>query len=313
MTLSKIPKGRVTTYGYLAEALGDVRASRWLGHLLLHHPHSQSCPCHRVVRSDGRLGTYVPGDQAKADRLRREGVEILEGRVDLARFGVRPTVGSMPLKDLREWQEVLKKERIEAPLAPLPRRIGGVDLSYGPGDLQVAAYAEIDSATGERTFDCLQLGKTTFPYIPTYLAYRELPLLVSLMGAVRAEGRAPGVVLVDGSGSLHPRGLGIACHLGVACDLPTIGVSKSMLCGRLSGPDVSDPEVHIIEINGRQAGAALPVRPGSKKQVFVSSGHRTDLGSSIAVVRKVLLGRPLPEPLYWADRISRQAVKRECA
>ena len=91
--------------------------------------------------------------------------------------------------------------------------------------------------------------------------------------------------------------------------LPTIGVTKTLLCGRVEiegmRPGESRPVVH----EDRPIGVALRPTAGSRRPIFVSPGHRVDLAFAQQVVRAVLLGRRLPEPLYWADRLSRQAGK----
>ena len=78
--LEQVPAGRVTTYGDLAEALGDVAAARWVGSYLLDHPHDGDCPCHRVVRRTGELGLFITGDEAdKQRRLTADGVPVSDG------------------------------------------------------------------------------------------------------------------------------------------------------------------------------------------------------------------------------------------
>ena len=82
--LALVPAGQVATYGLLADALGDRKAARWIGHVLLHHDHQPGCRCHRVVRSDGQPGVFITGEPTqKADLLTAEGVEIANGRVCL--------------------------------------------------------------------------------------------------------------------------------------------------------------------------------------------------------------------------------------
>ena len=113
------------------------------------------------------------------------------------------------------------------------------------------------------------------------------------------------IVLVDGSGILHHRHAGIASHLGVVASLPTIGVTKKLLCGRVDlsamGPGESRPVVHEDQL----IGAALRPTAGSLRPIFLSPGHRVDLAFCERLWRQLLTGRRLPEPIYWADRLSR--------
>jgi len=81
--VSKVPRGRVTTYKELARALGNPRACRAVGNALAKNPRPLKIPCHRVVRSDGKIGGYKLGSQRKTELLRREGVKVENGRVDL--------------------------------------------------------------------------------------------------------------------------------------------------------------------------------------------------------------------------------------
>ena len=87
--LRQVPKGKVTTYQMLAKATGNTRAARAIGNALNKNPDAPRTPCHRVIRSDGSLGGYALGQKNKIKILKKEGVEIKRGRVDLKRFGYR--------------------------------------------------------------------------------------------------------------------------------------------------------------------------------------------------------------------------------
>jgi len=115
------------------------------------------------------------------------------------------------------------------------------------------------------------------------------------------------VVIVDGSGILHPRGVGIACHLGVLADVPTIGVSKKLLSGQVNLKDMAPQEARPVLLGGKRRGTALRATDGSQRPIFISPGHRIGVEMAQRIVRRQLLGRRLPEAQYWADRLSRAA------
>jgi deoxyribonuclease V len=137
------------------------------------------------------------------------------------------------------------------------------------------------------------------------LSFRELPLLLEMLDGVRTAGRLTEVVLVDGSGILHHRHAGIASYLGVAAGLPTIGVTKKLLCGQVDWEDLQAGEARGVVYQGQRIGVALRPTAGSRRPIFVSPGHRVDLDFAEGLVRRLLRGRRLPEPLYWADRLGR--------
>ncbi len=307
--IAQVPSGKVATCGALAQALGDAIAARWVGHFLLHHPHDAACNCHRVVRAGGMLGGYVQGEAAKRRRLVAEAIEVRDQAVDLARYGCDHFQSDRPLERLRRLQEAMAAKVSLRPPRAAPRTIGGVDVSYPRPDEGVAAYALVELDSGQLLWSMTIRRAVRFPYLTSYLTFRELPILLDLLGEVRVAGQLAPVLLVDGSGILHHRHAGIASHLGVVASLPTIGVTKKLLCGRVDldalEPGQSRPVVH----EDRLIGVALRPTAGSRRQIFVSPGHRVDLAFAEQTVRRSLLGRRLPEPLYWADRLSRRAAR----
>jgi deoxyribonuclease V len=303
--LAQIPAGKVTTCGDLAVALGNKVAAAWIGHFTLHHDHNADCPCHRVVRAGGLVGPFVTTVDDKLRRLTREGVQIHDGLIDLDRFAFRDFVSDRPLEQLRQVQETIQRQIVISPRQRIPKLIGGVDVAYPNADEGVAAYALIETATGQLVWSTTVRRRVVFPYITTYLSFREIPILLGLLDEVRAAGRMSEVLLVDGSGILHHRHAGIASHLGVVASIPTIGVTKKLLCGDVDiegmAPSESRPVIH----EGRPIGIALRPTAGSRRPIFISPGHRVDLPYCEQLVRRLLIGRRLPEPLYWADRLSK--------
>ena len=314
--LAQVPAGRVTTCGDLAEALGNKVAATWVGHFSLHHEHDVDCPCHRIIRAGGIVGPYITTTEAKQQRLADEGVAIRDGVVDLDAFGFSDFTSDRPLERLRHIQEEIQA-RIVVPsddvagqdgIAPqaIPEFVGGVDVAYPNADEGVAAYALVETATGRLVWSTTVRRRVVFPYISTYLSFREIPILLDLLDEVRAAERLAEVVLVDGSGILHHRHAGIASHLGVVASIPTIGVTKKLLCGSVNIEGMAAGESRPVVHEGKPIGIALRTTSGSRRPIFISPGHRVGLAYSERVVRQFLAGRRLPEPLYWADRLSRQ-------
>jgi len=305
---AQVPRGRVTTYGELADALGNRIAARWVGRFAMHHDHRQDCPCHRVVRADGQLGRYIDGgERRKAARLKNEGIKLRQGSVDLDRYAWNRFVTQRPLDRLTREQELLLRKVSLRPRRRIPKLVGGVDVSYPREDEGVAAYALIETSSGRLVWSTTVRRRVVFPYITTYLAFRELPILMDLIDEVRSHGRLSQVLLVDGTGVLHQRGAGIATHLGVVASLPTIGVTKKLLCGQVDIEGLRPEESRPVVYDDRLTGVALRPTAGSRRPIFVSPGHRVDVEFSERLVRLHLRGRRLPEPIYWADRLSRAA------
>ena len=189
--IAQVPRGRVTTPGQLAAALGNPVAARWIGHFLLHHEHDAACTCHRVVRAGGVLGAFPCGGEAKAHLLEADGVSVFEGRVNCDRYGFDDFACDRPLEKLARYQNRIAKKVSLRGRRGTPKFVGGVDVSYISGNEGVAAYALIEVATGELVWSTTIRRLVRFPYITSYLTFRELPLLVELIEEVRARSDWP--------------------------------------------------------------------------------------------------------------------------
>ncbi|GIW29264.1 MAG: endonuclease V [Meiothermus sp.] len=136
-----------------------------------------------------------------------------------------------------------------------------------------------------------------FPYIPGYLSFREAPLYLAALARLS---RLPEVLLVDGQGIAHPRRLGIAAHLGVHLNLPTIGVAKTLLFGRPESPLPLEAGSAVRLLDGEtQIGWLFRSRSGVRPLV-VSPGHRVGMEESLAFMRSLMGKTRLPEPLRQA-------------
>jgi deoxyribonuclease V len=313
--LDQIPAGRVTTYGQLADALGIRAAARWVGEYLRDHDHTSECPCHRVVRKEGALGLYLRGrdPEEKAQALRREGIGVREGLVE--RF---PEVvfsdfkTERPLARLIELQHAIAEHFHQQPYDAVPSLTAGLDVSYRRDGVAVGACAVVETASGRLVWSSTRHRPPDLPYIPSLLTFRELPLLLTLSQEARREFSDLNLFLVDGNGILHPRRAGIATCFGVVADVPTIGVAKSLLCGKLESQDPSIEGSCPVTVEGVLAGAVLKRSPRAHP-LYVSPGQSIDVPSALRIARRLDFGHRLPEPLFWADRLSRAEARRTSA
>lgn len=288
----QIPLGMVSTYGDIARALGDIRASRVVGMILAANERPIVVPCHRVVYSDGRVGWYGGmgrGTERKVEILASEGVETTQGRIKdfnslrFDDFQIEPVLSEMMEEQRRLRDMVVYNDDI----SPI-ERVVGLDVSY-EGESGFAAAACFDYESGELVDERVARSEITFPYIPGYLSYRELPALRDLVDW--GEGA---IYMVDGQGSLHPRRFGIACHLGVFFNVPTIGVAKSLLCGSVGE---LEGDLYPVQMDGELTGFFLKGDGGNG--IYVSVGHRTSLGRCRSICRRFMRHR-IPEPLRRA-------------
>lgn len=174
--------------------------------------------------------------------------------------------------------------------------VGGVDASFSKNRVYGAAVI-IDYHTGELVERATAELPLTYPYVPGLLSFREAPVLLAALGKLS---RLPDLIMVDGHGLAHPRGFGLACHLGVLLDLPAIGCAKSSLVGEYTSlPEPVGSTADLVE-QGRVLGMAVRTRVGVKP-VFVSVGHRVDLPSAVRHVLACTRGYKLPEPTRQAD------------
>ncbi len=300
--VAQVPDGKVTTYGDVARALGDVVASRFVGLAMSQNEDIVRIPCRRVVQSDGFVGGYTPGGPAKKSRLlRAEGVDIRNEHVaDLQRVLFKDFETTYPLRRVRAIQNRLKKHLLVRSLEEKIVSVAGIDVAY-EGEHGFAAMVSLDPVSHEVTSTRIVEGQAKFPYVPTYLSFREIPIIKPLLENV-PDGT---VVMYDGNGILHPLGFGIASQLGVAFDIPTIGVAKKLLCGRIVDEDVQGG--HPVICDGKIAGHALAKTPDSKP-IFASVGHRVSKRQALEIAISFLKYR-IPEPIRLAH-IEAESARR---
>jgi len=181
------------------------------------------------------------------------------------------------------------------------KRVAGVDVSYRRRAEQFHAAVVILDYSSMAILEAVSAsGHVAFPYVPGLLSFRELPILLQ---AFRKITMTPDVILADAQGIAHPRRLGLASHLGLWLDLPTIGCAKSRLCGEGSEPALErgswSPLLDAGDIVGRMVRTKDRVRP-----LFISPGHKTDFREASAVVLNCCRGYRLPEPTRQAHLLS---------
>lgn len=206
------------------------------------------------------------------------------------------------LTEARAVQEALRGRLIiRDRLGPI-RTVAGVDVGYSRrlnlcrASAVVLDYASLafrDAATAEQP--------PTYPYVPGYLSFRELPVILEALAALP---EAPDLLLVDGQGYAHPRRVGIGAHLGLVTGLPSIGIAKSRLIGTFEEPGRGKGEAVPLEDSGERIGTVLRSRT-DVRPIFISPGHRVGHTTAVAIVMRCLTRYRLPEPIRLADRLSK--------
>ena len=149
----------------------------------------------------------------------------------------------------------------------------------------------------------------SFPYIPGLLAFREAPVLLKAFAALTHE---PDVIIFDGQGIAHPRRMGIATHMGILLDKPSIGCAKSRLIGTFEEPGPRAGEHSPLTDSGEVIGAVLRTRD-NVNPVFISPGHKVDLPSCIDIIMKCVDGYRIPKPTRVADQFVGEVKRGEYA
>ncbi len=289
----QIPKGKVTTFGEVAKALGDVRAAKAVSISVFRTVKKNGGPWHRFVTSDGSLGIMA---EQKSKLLLAEGISIRNNRicnvdkllVRAEEIDVLPILLRMRLAQKRLREKVLLEDSLkEAELA------AGVDVAY---DIQqgfevgYAACVIVDSKLTTVEIRTVRM-MVMFPYIPTYLAFREMPFI-----AASTRGMEFDVLLLDGHGIAHPERIGEACHAGLALGRPSIGIAKSILVGKV----VDSSILH----EGERVGYVI--RKDGRSHVFVSPGHLVSLKKSKELAEKFWGKFRQPKPLIIAHKVAKK-------
>jgi deoxyribonuclease V len=204
-------------------------------------------------------------------------------------------------EDARKIQEEIARRITLVLLQQEIKTIAGVDAAF-VNDKTIAAISVFDYGSLQCIGEYHHIQKTSFPYIPGYLSFREGP---AILAAFRKMTTLPDLLLFDGQGIAHPRRAGIASHLGVLLNIPTIGCAKSRLVGESEKPAPEKGAWSPLYYKDEVVGAVLVTRSGCKP-LFISPGHLITLQEAIKVVLHLTPRFRLPEPIRAADSLSKR-------
>lgn len=201
--------------------------------------------------------------------------------------------------EAREIQRQMRGRVLVRPLDRQPEIVAGVDVSVKDGRARAAVVllsypdlAPFQAVTAEMP--------VSFPYVPGLLAFREGPVTLAALEQLMDQ---PDVLIFDAQGLAHPRRMGLATHLGVLLDRPTVGCAKSRLCGEYQEPGEQKGSWTPLVDGDEVIGAVVRTRDGVKP-VFVSIGHRVDLETAVSLVLSCAPRYRLPETTRWAHRVA---------
>ena len=224
----------------------------------------------------------------------------------------------MKINELHRWdiepkeavalQKKLRERLVFRELQKTPKVIAGVDVSYEKhGDLFHAAIVLLSFPRLEVIEKACASARVDFPYIPGLLSFREGPVVIEAFKRLKT---IPDVAIFDGQGIAHPRGIGIASHIGLFLEIPTIGCAKTRLVGEYDEPGIDKGEFTPLVLQGLEIGAVLRTRK-CVKPVFVSPGHLITIEESAKIVLECSERYRLPEPTRLAHHVSNEERKAQ--
>ena len=182
------------------------------------------------------------------------------------------------------------------------RHVAGADVAFDPKTEVAFAGVIVYRFPGlEEVERRMARRRLRFPYVPGLLSFRECPVLLAAFARLRTE---PDLILIDGHGRAHPRRFGIACHMGILFDKPTIGCAKSRLVGEHHEPGRKAGSTTPLMLEGERLGVVLRTRD-DVRPIYVTTGHRVSLDSAVQLVKQCVDGFRIPRPTREADRYVR--------
>jgi deoxyribonuclease V len=209
------------------------------------------------------------------------------------------------LKEAKKIQEILRKKVRIISFRKRLEYIAGVDAAFlNKKIIGVAClYRYPDMHLIEEAYAVTEM---LFPYIPGFLSFREGPAIINALQDLR---KKPDIILFDGQGIAHPKRLGIASHIGVLLNLPTIGCAKSRLIGTYKEPNLKKGTYSSLLYEEEIVGVVVRTKD-NVKPLFVSPGHRIDIQDSMEIVLACSQRYRIPEPLRMADVISKKMKRK---
>ncbi len=219
----------------------------------------------------------------------------------MKRFSEKIEYNSIDLDSLGKEQMYLAKKVILKDKFGTPVVLAGVDLSY-KNTTCIVAYVALKFKTLEILERKAIKQKVVFPYIPTFLAFREGPPTLALLEKINTR---PDVLMINGHGIAHPLFYGYASHIGVLTSIPTIGIATKLLYGMVCEIPANVGSYCYVSYKGRRVGAIFLSKKGCKP-IIVSPGHLITIDSCLRIVKCSLKGYKLPEPLRLAHKLAQE-------
>jgi len=186
------------------------------------------------------------------------------------------------------------------------RHLAGADAAYDQ-DMIYAAIVVMKFPGLEVVEKTCSVQEVSFPYIPGLLSFREGPAILDAFSNLTT---VPDLIFMNGHGYAHPKRFGLASHVGLLLDIPSIGVAKRLLIGEVALPDAArgstEPVLDNSEIIGRAVRTVKDAKP-----VFVSAGHKVDLAQAVDMALKTTIIHRITEPVWHADLVSRQCRDKQ--
>ncbi len=211
---------------------------------------------------------------------------------------------------ISEAMQMQKRIAGQVRFRPLPKKIrliAGADVAIDkPRDQLIAGVVVWDPAEAKTVEQVVARSPLTFPYVPGLLSFREAPAVIEAFGRLRS---VPDVAMFDGQGYAHPRRCGLACHLGVLLNIPSIGCAKSRLTGTYVEPDSRRGHWTDLVDGDEMIGAVVRTRDGVKP-LYISVGHKATLPEAVDLVLRCVVRYRLPEPTRLAHQLVTAEKKR---
>lgn len=220
------------------------------------------------------------------------------------------------IAEAREIQYRLREKLIQAPLLQSINTIAAVDVSYTRWDqvgYAVLGLFSLIKDNGDEKFSVKEeliktrIESVKFPYVPGYLSFREIPILLPLFKEISEN---IDVIIADGQGIAHPRGIGLAAHLGLLFDIASIGCAKSKLIGNYTEPGIRKGDYSDLFLDQRIIGRVLRSRDRCKP-LFVSPGHKCLVPDAMDFILNLCSKYRICDPIRRVDEISKQLRKSQ--